>query len=186
MKDLLTVECNVCVRAIHAETGETLHERLGHNVWTTTGREYSALLKTYKPGPIPFREDRIRYVGLGGGTQPETVDVSSLVEPIETGAGLWLKEIDHARTSFPDAGSRLAVRYVVRYGRADLLRGDGEATYIAECGLFTDGNAQTFVQGERDRTLANADLQAPVAYHTFAPIPKTNDVELELIWELRH
>jgi hypothetical protein len=190
MDDRLHVDCNVRVRALCAETGDVLEEREGHNVWTATGREYSALLKTLKAdGETPFREDRVAYVGLGSGTQPEVVDVTQVVEPIDlagNSTGQWLKPLNHARTSFPDSGSRLAVRYVIRYTRSDLVGDDGTPVYISECGLFTNGNALTFTSGQRDVTTANAALQAPIAYHTFAPIPKTSNIEIELIWELRH
>lgn len=187
MQERLNEECNVLIRARDAETGEVLHERVGHNVWTSTGREYSALLKTYTAdGATPFRNDRIAYVGLGSGTQPEVVDVSAVVDPVGLDLQTWLKGISHTQTTFPDAGSRLAVRYVVRFARTDISPTPDEPVFISECGLFTDGNSATFAQGERDTTLANAALQAPVAYHTFAPIPKTNGIELELIWELRH
>lgn len=187
MKDTLNEECNVRVVARDRQTGEVLHVREGHNVWTTTGREYSALLKTYRPNGDPFRNDRIAYVGLGAGTQPETVDVNRVVDPLPIGSGNWLKGIRHAETTFPDSGSRLAVRYVVRFESTDLLpSGEDTEVYISECGLFTDGHSATFEVGQRDVTYANASLQSPVAYHTFAPIPKTRGIEIELIWELRH
>jgi len=186
MWDALPEECNVRVRAICEESKEVIYESVGHNVWTTTGREYSAMLKTYRGrvgGTLtPFRSDRIAYVGLGSGTQPESVDVTRLVEPIAFSGTTWLKEIDHNRTSFPDAGSRLAIRYVTTFSKDD-FSGD---RYISECGLFTDGHSVDFTVGGRQTTIADASLQAPVAYHTFAPIPKTPNISIELLWELRH
>lgn len=186
MRDELPEECNVRIRAVCEDTGEVLHERVGHNVWTTTGREYSAMLKTYRgrvgAALTPFREDRIAYVGLGGGTQPESVDVTSVVDPIPFSGQTWLKPLEHNRTSFPNAGSRLAIRYVATFKKDDFA---GEQ-YISECGLFTDGNSVDFTVGGRVTHLNDASLQAPVAYHTFAPIPKTPNISIELIWELRH
>ena len=59
-------------------------------------------------------------------------------------------------------------------------------TYISECGLFTDGDAIDFTPGRRDTRILEAHAQAPVAYHTFEPIPKTSNIEIEIMWELRH
>ena len=183
MHELLTEDCNVLVRVMR--NGVEVDSRAGHNVWTNTGREYSALLKSYKrDGVTPFRSDRIVYVGLGSGTQPETQDVRSVVMPVAfSPQGVWLKKIEHTRTVFPEAGSRLTVRYTARFTMNDF---PGQETFISECGLFTDGHFATFNANERETDITQSSFQAPVAYHTFAPIPKTPDIEIELIWELRH
>lgn len=186
MIDRLPEDCNVRIRSICKISGEVLHERQGHNVWTTVGREYSAMIKTYRRrvggNKEPYRSDRIAYVGLGSGTQPESVDVVNVVSPIAFSGNTWLKEINHNRTSFPNSGSRLAVRYIAEFDESDF---DGDQ-YISECGLFTDGHSVTHEVGHRETTLPNASLQAPLAYHTFPPIPKTPNISIELIWELRH
>ncbi|MGA1353844.1 MAG: hypothetical protein ACO32I_03540 [Candidatus Limnocylindrus sp.] len=183
MQERLSEECNVLVRVMR--DGTEIDRREGHNVWTNTGREYSALLKSYRPnGTDPFRNDRIAYVGLGGGTQPEDVTVLSLVTPLAFADDTtWLKRIDHTRTLFPEAGSRLTVRYTARFTASDF---SGAEAFISECGLFTDGHPVTFQAGGRPTLLAEASRQSPLAYHTFSPIPKTPDIEIELIWELRH
>lgn len=182
MHEKLAEDCNVLIRVLRG--GAEVARREGHNVWTTTGREYSALLKSYRPDETAFRSDRIAYVGLGVGTQPETAGVTSLVTPVAfSEQNVWLKKIEHARTIFPEAGSRLTVRYTARFGVTDF---PGAEVYITECGLFTDGHPVTFAQGARPTGLSAASDQSPVAYHTFAPIPKTSDIEIELIWELRH
>lgn len=182
MHETLTEDCNVLVRILR--NGVEVGARVGHNVWTNTGREYSALLKTYKTdGTTPFRSDRIAYVGLGSGTQPEFPNVNKVVLPVAFHQGTWLKKIEHARTIFPDAGSRLVVRYTARFGVSDF---PGQDTFISECGLFTDGHPVSFAAGDRPTNINQSAEQSPVAYHTFAPIPKTPDIEIELIWELRH
>jgi hypothetical protein len=186
MRDALNEHCNVSIRAICKSTGAILHERVGHNIWTSVGREYSALLKTYRgrvgANLVPYRTDKIAYVGVGTGTQPETVDVINLVSPIAFSGTTWLKEINHNKTSFPNSGSRMAIRYVVEFGEDDF---DGNI-YISECGLFTDGHSIDFTPGNRSTSVVDASIQAPLAYHTFAPIPKTPNVSIELVWELRH
>jgi len=111
--------------------------------------------------------------------------VSSVVEPQPFTNNVWLKQINHNKTSFPNIGSRLTVRYIVDFDEGDYVNG-ANPVYISECGLFTDGHATTFTAGQRATLLNDAQFQAPVAYHTFSPIPKTQDIALELIWELQH
>lgn len=179
--------CNVRVVARCRETGAALHERVGHNVWTNTGREYSCMLKTYAGGRVAIRSDRIAYVGLGTGAQPEAVGVTRLVRPVQWKAGVFLKELDHAATTFPviGAGARTAVRYVVRFETQHIALASAPV-FISECGLFTDGDAVTFAAGQRDQSIQRAEAQSPIAYHSFDPIPKTDNIELEITWELRH
>ena len=55
--------------------------RLGHNIWTLTGREHLAQLMSYSsygPPSVAARADRIRYIGFGIGSQPEVASVSNL------------------------------------------------------------------------------------------------------------
>lgn len=188
MFDALSESCNVRVRAISKKTGDVLHERTGHNVWTNTGREYSCLLKTYRPqGSVPYRSDVIAYMGMGSGSQPETVNVTNVENPVAFAPGEWLKGIVHARTTFQSGnGIRTAVRYVCTYGENDFILNDSSSVLISECGLFTDGNQETFERGLRDTNVLNGRAQSPVAYHSFDPIPKTSGIELEIVWELRH
>ena len=184
-RDDLNEVCNVRVVATDMRTGEIISDQLGHNVWTNTGREYSCLLKTYKDNGAPYRSDRIRYVGLGTGTQPEAVSVLKVATPIAYNGGMFLKPINLGLTSFQTTnGAKTAVRYTCRFEESELATSG--TTFITECGLFTDGHQDTFEQGQRDTTIIRANRQSPVAYHTFDPIPKTANIQLDLIWELRH
>jgi len=160
--------------------------REGHNVWTLTGREYDALLKSYEGyGPdTAFRNDRIRYIGFGSGTQPEVATVTSLVTPIAWNSGnLFLAEFG-APPTFPLAPNRTTVQYTRVYGLTELSV-TGTVT-LQEAGMFTDGGSPTFAPGTRDLTLVNALAQAPMAYKTFEPLKKTQNFELECNWQLRH
>lgn len=160
--------------------------REGHNVWTLTGREYDAQLKSYQSyGPdTPYRNDRIRYFGFGTGTQPEVSTVVRLVTPIAWDAGNnFLAEVG-APPLFPLAPSRTNVRYIKIYGLQELSV-IGTVT-LQEAGLFTDGGSPTFAPGTRPLGLAAAPAQAPMAYKTFEPLRKTQNFELEVRWELRH
>lgn len=185
--DDLNEVCNVRLIARNTETGEIISDQMGHNVWTNTGREYSCLLKSYKGNGLPYRNDRIRYVGLGTGTQPEAVGVLRLATPIAWSGTSFMKELNLGLTSFQTTnGAKTAVRYIARFEESDLNLNPGSSTFITECGLFTDGHQDTFAAGDREVALSAASRQSPVAYHTFDPIPKTQNVQLDLIWELRH
>lgn len=185
-KDDLNEVCNVLITARDTKTGKIIAERVGHNVWTNTGREYSCLLKTYKNNNREtYRNDKICYIGLGTGTQVESVAVRRLSQPVAWSAGKFLKEINHGLTSFQSPlGVRTAVRYTVRYSEEDLSNND--ISFITECGLFTDGREGDFIVGQRNVNINEAGLQSPVAYHTFDPIPKSSSVQLDIVWELRH
>ncbi len=180
--------CNVYITARNKDTGEIIAVREGHNVWTNIGREYSCLLKTYKNNNREvYREDKICYIGLGTGTQVESVAVQRLSQPIAWSAGLFLKEINHGLTTFQSPlGVRTAVRYTVRYAEEDVNIGNVGVASITECGLFTDGREGDFAVGRRNVNINSSGLQGPVAYHTFDPIPKTKTTQLDIIWELRH
>lgn len=184
MRETVYEWCNVTV--IGRERGKKKFVREGHNVWTTVGREYSCLLKSYNNNGQPFRSDRIRYVGVGTGTQVESVSVSSLVSPVAWQAGTFLKEIQFPLTSFPNPQVRTSVRYVTKFDEAAISLA-GNLVEITECGLFTDGAQEApFSVGGRNLLMNAAAQQSPVAYHTFDPIPKTPNLELDIIWELRH
>ncbi len=188
MKQDITEICNVKIVARDKHTNEIIEERDGHNVWTSYGREYSCMLKSYDISGSVVRSDRILYVGLGTSTQPETVNVSSLVEPARlNNSGQWLKKIDFTRSSFGSGAYKTSVRYVCVFDETDLIGDGGGTTFISECGLFTDGlQYPPYSQGQRQNNIANASAQSPVAYHSFEPIPKNPSIQLEIIWELRH
>lgn len=68
------VESNVHIKKIHAESGEVVETRDGHNIFTDYGRDWLSHLIAYSaisPSETTFRDDRIRYmaVGIGGTSQ---------------------------------------------------------------------------------------------------------------------
>ena len=186
MKEPIIETCNV--RIVIRERGKIKKVVEGHNVWTNSGREYSAQRKILREDGTPYRADYIDYIGLGSGVYEETVGVDRLNTPIawDAAAGDFLRPIERNRTSFPLEPSRTAVRLVRSYGEAEISY-DGAAVAITEAGLFTNGGpAALWVPGTRILALDEAVNQEPVAYHSFEPITKSPNVELEIIWELRH
>jgi hypothetical protein len=186
MKCEINELCNVYI--VGRVSGDIVYESSGHNVWTNTGREYSCLLKTCDENGEPYRSDKIMYIGVGIGNQTESVSVDRLANPIAyDSSSKWLKKIDHRKTMFTAGDLRTAVRYSATFSYDELSIGSQQMVQIRECGLFTDGsNNAPFTRGARDLMLSSAAFQSPVAYHSFDPIPKTPNLELEIIWELRH
>src|SRR5690606_16373419 len=87
------IEVKGWVRTLCRERGKIVpgSRREGHNVWTNTGREYNAMIQTYKPdGVTPYREDRIYYLGVGTGLQTEDPGVTALVNPVPYVANTFL------------------------------------------------------------------------------------------------
>jgi len=169
--------------------------REGKNIWTLTGREFSALLMSYSfygtsahaagaANPdVPFRDDRIRYFGFGTGIQPEVSSVSRLVTPIAfDGANNFLAQV--GIPTFPLTPSRTTVQYSRTYSELELSVVG--SVVLTEAGLFTDGSpTSSYTPRTRDITLANASQQAPAAYKSFEPFKKTQNFALQVDWQIR-
>lgn len=185
------VEVKGWVTCLMRERGKIVpgSRRSGHNVWTTTGREYLAMLMSYTTANTnaTYRNDRIAYIGVGTGAQPEDASVANLIAPVAyNGSAHFLAPIDQTLTEFPLRPTRTTVRYSRIFAEDEISSIGTPSVLVSEFGLFTDGNQNSFVAGARDITLANAGLQAPVAYKAMPdPVEKTSGIELELDWEIR-
>jgi hypothetical protein len=157
---------------------------VGDNIWTDTGREYLVELMSLaarSPRAI-FRGDRVAYVGIGTGSQPEVAGVTSLVEPVVYRAATYLAPLDVPST-FPPVGSRTRVQFVREYGRTEISL--GSTVVITEAGLFTDGDPDN--DNDYDSTpvdYATTSGRAPVAYKATDPLTNTDAVTLRLLWEV--
>lgn len=161
--------------------------REGKNIWTLTGREYDAQVKSYAAYAldVPARNDRIRYIGFGTGTQPEVAGVTRLVTPIayDVANGNFLAQLN--LPDYPNDPSRTTVRYARTFGELELSVNG--SVILTEAGLFTDGDpAQSYAPGTRDRTLLNAGFQSPAAYKSIDPFKKTQNFSVDATWEIRH
>lgn len=160
--------------------------RDGHNIWTNTGREYLALLMSLTDGSNTFRKDAIAYIGVGIGAQLEDVSVLNLVNPVAYAPSAFLAALEIAPT-FPLTPTRTTVRYK-RVFTEDEITLSPSTVNVSEMGLFTNGSpiaVPAYAFGTRDTTYANRMSQAPAAYKTFEPVPKTNALQLEISWEIR-
>jgi hypothetical protein len=180
------VEVSGWVRTLMRERGKIVpgSRTEGHNVWTNTGREYLAMLMTYQSSGAAYRSDRIKYIGVGTGMRVEEPGVTSLSVPVAYESSNFLANISNAATSFPYTPSRTSIRYSITFTESQISTTG--PVLITELGLFTDGDRGTFEVGARDTSLANAGLQAPVAYKYMPdPIEKTQALQFQIEWEIR-
>jgi len=161
--------------------------RDAHNIWTNTGREYLALLMSLADANNTFRKDAIAYIGVGTGATLEDVNVLSLANPVAFSPSTYLAALDIA-PSFPLTPTRTTVRYKRTFTEDEITLAPGTVN-ISEIGLFTNGSPTAlptaYAFGTRDVSFANRMAQAPAAYKTFEPVPKTNALQLEIAWEIR-
>jgi hypothetical protein len=185
MKEPIIETCNV--RMVIRERGKIKKVVEGHNVWTNSGREYSAQRKALNVLGQPYRPDHIDYIGLGTGAQVESVNVARLVAPVafDAAGGNFLAAVDRSRTVFPLEPLRTAIRFVRVFAENEISFA-GSTVEITEAGLFTNGDPTSGWSDPRNTGILSADSQEPVAYHSFEPIVKSPLVQLEIIWELRH
>lgn len=180
---------NICLR----ERGKIVpgSRRDGKNIWTNSGREYLALLMSISSGSVisgtTFRSDAVAYIGVGTGATLEDVNVLSLVNPVAFAPSTYLAAFEIAPT-FPLTPTRTTVRYKRTFTEDEITLSPGTVN-ISEIGLFTNGSPlalpTAYAFGTRDVTYANRMAQAPAAYKTFEPVPKTAALQLEIAWEIR-
>lgn len=176
-----TLECR--------EGGKLRARREGYNIWTLTGREYLAeliALSAVNPSRTTFREDRVAYIGMGTGAQPQVSNVLSLVEPVPYKSGEFLAPLATPAT-FPVTGvsaARTAVQFVREFSRGEISLGFN--VVLTEAGLYTDGDPDNDNDiGSVPTDFATASSRAPLAYKTVEPVTKTVDSTLRAIWEVR-
>lgn len=183
------VEVKGWVTTLLRERGKIVpgSRREGHNVWTNTGREFLAMLMTYKAdGTAPYRDDRIAYVGAGTGVQVEEPGVTGLQAPIAYRAGLFLAPVDHVATDYPLRPTRTTVKYTKVFAEDELTYGATTSILIGELGLFTNGHQNSFIAGERQREQDYARFQSPAAYKALVePVEKNSGLEFQVDWEIR-
>jgi len=171
-----------------------LSRREGKNIWTLTGREYLALLMSYSlygttahtvgaigTQDVPYRDDRIRYLGFGTGSQPEVAGVTKLVTPISYDGTNFLAQTGNP--TFPLTPTKSTVQFSRLYTELELSVAG--SVVLTEAGLYTDGDESTHAPKSRSILLVNAANQAPVAYKTFEAFRKTSNFSLQVDWQIR-
>ena len=177
------IEVEGWVEIVARERGKIVpgSSRSGHNVWTTVGKEYLAVLMQIDRGIGTNRSDRMAYIGAGIGAQPEEPSVTNLVQPTPYLAGMFLAPLDPP--TYPLNPAKTSVRYHYQYSELELTLAPGRLD-LSEFGLFTNGG-QNDPSTARDRSSGNASKQSPMAYKALEPIGKTQYLSLDVIWEIR-
>ena len=188
-QDLIEVRGNF--RALCRDRGKYVRGSLreGHNVFTTTGRDWLAHLAAWSVigggGDIPFTQRRVRWMGVGTGTQAEVEGVIGLDTPVVVTDLIYLAAIqvtDHPTTT--------SVRFIKQFSTSEISVIASPIVPVSEAGLFVDifpvstgGGVDDDAVGGGDTTLNPATaVNAPVAYKTFEVINKTMDFDLVIEW----
>jgi hypothetical protein len=181
------VEVKGWVKLVLRERGKKITEREGHNVWTNTGREFLTQrisLDLASPSST-IRTDAVAFIGVGIGAKTEEPGVLSLQTPIAYDTSLFLAEI--TGVSFPAYPVRTTVEYQRTFAETEITIIPG-TVLVSELGLFTNGDpAGTPANGFGTRLRGTTDMGAvaPVAYKSFEPVAKTENMQLEIFWQIR-
>jgi len=205
IQETIEVKQNLVINA--RERGKLVATREGHNIWLDLGREYLAQLIAYQSyGPdVPFRDDRVRYMGVGIGGTAQTTNPLLLNDPVGPLApypGLNTQTDDDPTVASLERPVRVSGSATVTPGIAgDIWLGQvGSAdpfTIPTECTFrraFTElevsyGQFIAVPLSEIGLFTSAADpgtsFNNPVAYDTFDPLNKTAAFTLEVIWTIR-
>lgn len=170
-------------------------KREGHNVFTSTGKAWLSKLmawSTIAGTDIPYTNRRVRWIGIGSGTQLESANIATLAVPELTTSTSYLAVLDSVE--FPSTG---IVRFIKEFGLSDISI-LGSPVRVTEFGLFADVSPALLGAGNDgsedaphdagvvDTTLnPGLSVNTPVAYKSFEAITKTVDFTLEVRWDFR-
>jgi len=200
-----TVEVKQNLKLLLRERGKIVDRREGHNIFLDLGREWLAQLIAFQSlnPDVPFRDDRIRYMGFGIGGNRQLQLGAANSPPIsppyvgtnaqtDTDATVTTIErpvrVSGSATAYPGVAGDMWLGII---GSADPLSSPTQVTFrrfftqvevsygsfisvpLSEVGLFTSAADP------------NNHQNTMVAYDTFDTISKTSAFELEVIWTIR-
>jgi hypothetical protein len=170
-------------------------KREGHNIFTVSGRNWLTKLiswRTIAVNDIPYTHRRIRWIGMGKGSQLEAPTVAALADPVLASSAQYLVPLQIVE--FPTSSS---VRFIKEFTLGEITVSNTPVG-ISEAGLFVDVNPAepgNLNDGYEDAAytpgLVNTVLNpavatnTPVAYKAFEGMTKTVDFSLEIRWDLR-
>lgn len=192
MRFIENIEVNSNIFLCMRERGKLVpgSKREGHNVFTVTGRNlFSKLIawQTIAGTDIPFTHRRVRWAGVGDGSQLEVTTIATLNSPILATLSYYLAELE--AVEFPTATS---VRFIKVFGPTEVTFGSAPVP-VTEAGLFADvnpwdmGGYEDTQAGGGFTTTLRPDIPSntPIAYKTFEALNKTSDFSLEIQWDFR-
>lgn len=190
------------------ERGKIVERRTGHNIFLDLGREWLANLVSFESfGPdVPFRNDRIKYMGLGiGGNRQLAAGVGNIasippmsvsypgtnnqtdVDPSVTVLERPVR-VSGSESTYPGVSGDAWVGII---GSADPLSVVNQVTF-RRVFVQTEVSYGSFIKvplSEVGLFTSAADPENyqnnPVAYDTFDTLTKTTAFELEVVWTLR-
>lgn len=169
--------------------------REGHNVFTSHGRAWLAKLMgwaTIASTDVPYTNRRVRWIGVGSGSQLESSNVANLAIPLLATTTNYLLALDSVE--FPTSST---VRFIKEFRLSDITT-TGAPVRVSEMALFTD--VSPAVAGVGNDGLEDVPYEAgvvdtilnpsigvnpPVAYKAFEALTKTVDFTLEVRWDFR-
>lgn len=170
--------------------------REGHNVFTVTGRNWLSKLVAWQTiggyTDVPYTQRRVRWIGMGTGTQLEAPTVSSLYQPVLATTSDYLVPIESIE--FPTSSS---VRFIREFALTEITVTNTpvaltEAGLFADCnpaepGNDNDGYEDVAAEAGVVNTVLNPSVGSnpPVAYKAFEALTKTVDFTLEVRWDFR-
>lgn len=169
--------------------------REGHNIFTITGRNFLAKLvawQTIGAVDVPYTQRRVRWIGVGSGTQLEVATITALNHPVLATAAQYLAALQSVE--FPTSSS---VRFIKEFGLNEITVSNTPVV-VSEAGLFADVNPAepgnpndgyedvSYSPGVVDTILSPAlGSNSPIAYKAFEGLTKTVDFTLEIRWDFR-
>lgn len=183
----ISVESNC--RLYCRERGKLAHYREGHNVFTLTGRNWLSKLvawRTIGGSDGPYTGKRVRWIGVGSGSQLEVTTVASLQVPALYAVGYYMAELDSVE--FPTSTS---VRFKREFAAGEIsIAGSVD---VSEAALYADINPasaggyddEEFGVGEGYVLDPAVGTNPPISYFSFEPFPKTTSFTFVVEWEYR-
>jgi hypothetical protein len=185
---ILGIESNV--EFILRERGKVRERREGHNVFTVAGKNLLSKLMPWSfigTTDVPYTNRRVRWMGVGIGSQLEVTTVSAINQPVLVTDTDYLSAIQSVE--FPTSTS---VRFIKEFGTGEITI-VGTPVTITEAALFADvspanmgGTEDVGYSGVSSTTLdPTAVANAPISYKVIEGLTKTVDFTLEIRWEYR-
>ncbi len=166
--------------------------RDGHNVFTTVGKNWLAKLIGWQSlasvPDDPFTHRRVRWMGVGTGTQLEQASVTAMAAAATVDDTNFITALNFPAT-FPSSTS---VRFSRVFTELEITTVSNPIVAVTEAGLFADVNPAT-MGGTEDAAAAGVNTtldpklgtNSPIAYKVFDVLTKTQDFTLEIRWDFK-
>jgi hypothetical protein len=193
LSDNISIEANIWM--VMRERGKIVpgSHREGHNVFTTNGKNWLAKLiawQTISGTDIAYTNRRVRWMGVGIGSQLESATVTKLAQPTLATSTDYIRPIQ--TVEYPNSTT---ARFIKEFGTSEITIA-GVPVVVSEAALLADvspANNGAFDDVSYDPIgLPSATMLNPtsgnnsvIAYKAFDGLSKTVDFTLEVRWDFR-